>query len=89
MNWFTGVAVYFIIWWLTLFLVLPIGVRTQDEEGDIVPGTDPGAPARSRFAIKLAANTVVAGVFFAAWYWLVYRSGWDINSLPSLYPNDR
>ena len=25
----TGTAVYFIIWWLTLFMVLPFGVRAQ------------------------------------------------------------
>ena len=89
MNWFTGFAVYFIIWWLSLFVVLPFGVRTQEEEGSVTPGTDPGAPVRARFAFKLLANTILAGVLFGAWYWLVYVSGWSFDSLPSIFPQDR
>ena len=42
----TAIAVYFIIWWLTLFVVLPWGVRSQHESGAISPGTEPGAPIR-------------------------------------------
>ena len=29
-----AIAIYFIIWWTVLFAVLPIGVRTQGEDGD-------------------------------------------------------
>ena len=38
-------AIYFVIWWIVLFAVLPWGVRSQHESGDSAPGTDPGAPA--------------------------------------------
>ena len=38
----TAIAIYFLIWWLTLFAVLPWGVSAQGDEGE--PGTDPGAP---------------------------------------------
>lgn len=34
-----GIAVYFVIWWVTLFAVLPFGVKTQDEEGETLLGT--------------------------------------------------
>jgi len=34
-----AIAIYFIIWWTVLFAVLPIGVRTQAEDGAVVPGT--------------------------------------------------
>ena len=40
----TSIAIYFIIWWVVLFAVLPWGVRSQQEHGAIVPGSDPGAP---------------------------------------------
>jgi len=43
MNWFTALALYLIIWWLVLFVILPIGIRGQAEEGDIVEGSEPGA----------------------------------------------
>ena len=38
----TGIAIYFLIWWVVLFAVLPWGVRPQGEEART--GTDPGAP---------------------------------------------
>ena len=60
-----ALALYFIIWWTTLFAVLPIGVRTQGEAGDVVPGTPEGAPVKPRILWILAVNTVVAAVVFA------------------------
>ncbi len=60
----TILAIYFIIWWVVLFAVLPWGVRSQEESGDISPGTDPGAPAVHKVWIKLFWTTVVATVVF-------------------------
>ena len=31
MQFFSFLAVYFILWWLTLFVVLPFGQKTQGE----------------------------------------------------------
>ena len=67
----TAIAIYFLIWWITLFAVLPFGVQRQDEGGAIAPGTDPGAPALPRLGLKLLWTTGVATVIFAACY-LVY-----------------
>lgn len=64
MSWTTALAIYFIIWWIVLFAVLPIGVRSQAESGDVVPGSDPGAPAIPNLKMKLAWTTAVATVVF-------------------------
>jgi predicted secreted protein len=61
----TAVAIYFLIWWVTLFAVLPWGVRNQEESGEVSPGTDPGAPAIHRVWSKLGWTTLVATVIFA------------------------
>jgi predicted secreted protein len=61
----TGIAIYFIIWWVVLFMVLPWGVRSQHEGGDMVTGTDPGAPARPRLWWKLVWTTVISAAVFA------------------------
>jgi predicted secreted protein len=58
----TAVAIYFLIWWVVLFAVLPWGVRSQGEAG--VPGTDPGAPAVPHLRAKLIWTTLVATVIF-------------------------
>jgi len=62
-----SIASYFISWWVVLFAVLPWGVRSQEEDGTITPGSDPGAPAIPGLKRKLVWTTIVAAVVFAAW----------------------
>jgi predicted secreted protein len=64
----TIVAIYFLIWWVVLFAVLPWGVHSQHEGGEIAPGTDPGAPSVHRVWIKLVWTTVVATAVFGLFY---------------------
>jgi predicted secreted protein len=64
----TGVAIFFLIWWVTLFAVLPFGVHRQDEEGKVAPGTDPGAPALPDLRRKLLWTTLVSLVVYAGCY---------------------
>jgi predicted secreted protein len=67
----TAIAIYFIIWWVVLFAVLPWGVRSQEESGTVEPGTDPGAPVLPHLRTKLVWTTVMACVVFAV-YVVVY-----------------
>jgi predicted secreted protein len=61
----TALAIYFIVWWIVLFTVLPFGVRSQAESGEVVPGSDPGAPAVPRLRAKIIWTTIVASAVFA------------------------
>ncbi|MFO1154670.1 MAG: DUF1467 family protein [Rhodospirillales bacterium] len=67
MGWVSGIAVYVIIWWTVLFMVLPWGVTPIGSE-DIVQGHAAGAPLRPRMWLKVAATTVVAAVFWMIVY---------------------
>jgi predicted secreted protein len=60
----TALAIYFLIWWVTLFAVLPWGVRSQHEDGQFVEGTDPGAPVKTRLLRKLIWTTLIASIVF-------------------------
>ena len=62
----TSLAIYFIVWWTVLFAVLPWGVRSQLESGEVVPGSDPGAPAVPRLGNKVLWPTFIATIMFAA-----------------------
>jgi predicted secreted protein len=68
-----GLAIYFIVWWVTLFAVLPFGVRTQAEAGDVVPGTPESAPAAFRLG-RIAMITTVIATFVFGLVWLEYHN---------------
>jgi predicted secreted protein len=68
-------AIYFVLWWVVLFVTLPFGVRSQVENDETIPGTDPGAPIATLMARKLIWTTVISAVIFAVaflFYWLGY-----------------
>ena len=62
----TAFAIYFVLWWIVLFLTLPFGVRSQHEDGEGAPGTDPGAPIVSHMGRKLIWTTVISAIIFAS-----------------------
>jgi predicted secreted protein len=70
----TAFAIYFVIWWVTLFLTLPFGVRSQHEDGAGAPGTDPGAPVVTGMGRKLIWTTVISAAIYAAAL-LAYNAG--------------
>jgi predicted secreted protein len=74
-------AVYFVIWWVVLFAVLPWGVKSQDEEGEVLAGSEPGAPVRPLLLRKLAATTVIAAIILGAGY-MAWISGLNAYILP-------
>lgn len=59
-----AVAVYLTIWFTLLFAVLPIGIRSQAESGEVIPGTEPGAPIAPRLLLKAVLTTVVSAFAF-------------------------
>ncbi|MGH6924270.1 MAG: DUF1467 family protein [Propylenella sp.] len=64
----SGLAIYFILWWLCLFVVLPFGVKGQHETGVVEGGTDPGAPTRPLLLWKVLATTLLSALIFAGVY---------------------
>ena len=61
----TAIAIYFVLWWVVLFAVLPFGIRSQQESGTFAEGTDPGAPNIAAIAKKLLWTTIVSAIVFA------------------------
>ena len=66
-----AIATFFCMWFITLFTVLPFFARTQDEAGEVVPGTPESAPARINMLKVFLANTVVASIAFSAVYAII------------------
>ena len=86
MAWTSILAIYFLIWVMTAFVMLPFGVRTSEEAGeDLVPGQAESAPARF-LAGKLVKRATIVAALLTTLYVLNYEYGWitveDIDILP-------
>ena len=80
----TAFAIYFVLWWIVLFVTLPFGVRSQHEDGDSVPGTDPGAPIATQMGRKLIWTTAISAIIFAS-AMLAFNAGYlNIERLSKL-----
>ena len=68
MNWLTGIVVYILVWWVTLFAILPLWVIPADPEE---PGFAAGAPRRPLMLRKVALTTVMAAIIWLGIYVVV------------------
>ena len=72
MSWLTAVVVYVLIWWVTVFAILPLWV-TPSQPGDL--GHDAGAPQHPHLLRKALVTTAVSTVIWLVIYGLI-RSPW-------------
>jgi predicted secreted protein len=90
MAWTSILAIYFLIWVMSAFIMLPFGVRTAEEIGvEQVPGQAESAPANFRPG-KLMIRATLIAVVLTTLYVLNYERGWitvaDIDILPKPPP---
>lgn len=83
----TGFAVYFIIWWLMLFVVLPFGHRSQDDEQNVTLGTVSSAPAKFSLWKVVLRTTIVSAVVFGAYLLLTEYLGYSVHDVMALFPD--
>jgi predicted secreted protein len=76
-----AIAIYVVIWWTVLFAVLPIGVRTQGEDGVVVPGTPESAPTAPRLLRVIVLTTAISALVFAVPWALVSYGVLDLRAL--------
>lgn len=76
-----GVVVFLIVWWLFFFMMLPVGVRSQEEAGDVVAGSEPGAPQAPNLKQKMWWTTIAASIVWII-YFVVTESGVMAQFMP-------
>jgi predicted secreted protein len=72
MGWLSGILVYFLIWWVVLFAVLPWGVRVPENPE---PGHAPSAPSNPHVGLKLIVTSAVAAAIWTG-VWYALSVGW-------------
>jgi len=68
MPWFAGIFAYAMFWWVVLFAVLPWGVKVPENPE---PGHASSAPANPHMLARFAVTSVIAGVIWLIFYYLV------------------
>ena len=79
MGFVTGLVVYLISWWTILFMILPRNITGQIESGEVVPGSEPGAPTDPQLKAKLWLTTQAT-----AGFWIVVFIAIEFGLLPGL-----
>ncbi|MDQ2095663.1 DUF1467 family protein [Rhodalgimonas zhirmunskyi] len=61
----SGIVLYVVIWFMTFLTVIPFRLKTQGDVGEIVPGTQAGAPHEHGLQKKAVITTIIAAVLWA------------------------
>ena len=87
MNWVSMVALFFVIWWLVLFAILPFGLKTQDEEDDVTLGTVSSAPRGPHMLRAVLWTTLVTAIIVGGFYGLTNVLGFGFDDIPRIVPD--
>ncbi|SCW68501.1 Predicted secreted protein [Sphingobium faniae] len=84
MNWYAIFAIYALFWVISAFIVLPFGIRTPDETGEVLrEGQADSAPSNFRPRVVVLRATILSAVLCGLYY-ANYVEGWlTLEQLPS------
>lgn len=85
MSWFSALVLYAVIWFLTLFMVLPLRLVTQGDAGTVVPGTPEGAPVDAQMKRRLWITTAAASVIWVIVAGAILSQVLTVADLDALY----
>ena len=80
----TAIVVWLILWWMVFFAVLPIRIRGQFETGEVVEGSEPGAPVDPMLGRKVWTTTVVASALWLVYFVVIEFGLIGLESIPFL-----
>lgn len=55
----SAMVLFAVIWFMVLFITLPLRLKTQGDVGEVLPGTMPGSPAEINMRRKFKIVTLV------------------------------
>ncbi|MEL7025669.1 MAG: DUF1467 family protein [Pseudomonadota bacterium] len=77
----SGIVLFAVIWFLVLFVVLPLRLETQGDRGEIVPGTQAGAPANLNMWKKARLTTLITAVLWGIAAYIIWSGAVTLDDL--------
>lgn len=82
MNLTGAIVLFAVIWFLVFFIVLQATARSQDDAGEVTPGTPASAPADANILKKARITTAITLVLWAVIAWVI------LSGMVSIYDLD-
>lgn len=77
----SAIVLFAVVWWMVFFVVLPLRLTTQDEAGEIAPGTPGSAPANLNMRRKLKWTTAVAVVVWGVIFTIIVTGAITVRDI--------
>ena len=60
----SAIVLFAVIWFMLFLIILPLGLQTQSEAGEVVPGTHGSAPANVQIHVYHCKNCINMRIAF-------------------------
>lgn len=87
MSWISLTAVFFIVWWVMLFVSLPVGLRTQEEDENVTLGTTASAPRGAHMLRAIIRATILTTIVLIVFYVVTRVLGYTFDDIPRIVPD--
>jgi predicted secreted protein len=89
MTIFNGFVLYAVLWFVTLFVVLPLRLTTQAETGDVVRGTHGSAPSNPQMKRRLGVTTAISAALWVVIAGIIISGVIGVEDLDFYLPRER
>lgn len=76
-----AIVLYAVIWFMTLLTIFPIGYVSQEDAGEVEPGTPPGSPSGPMVKRKMLQATVITTALWVILCAIIMFSGLTMDSI--------
>lgn len=81
----SGIVLFAVFWFIALYMILPLFVRSQEEAGEVEPGTSAGAPDEPMMKKKLIWTTVAASVAWVIAFGVIESGVISVADIASIF----
>ena len=83
-----SIILFLIIWWLILFILLPINIDNKAPNSTEYEGNDRGAPKNPQILKKFILTTIISVILWFVVFLLLNNDGFLMSIMNTFYRNE-